>query len=74
MIKQPISGIIQPDLMSTGVASAVVANGVEGAGKTPFASRQQRPLNKEAIQDADDGGRWFQNQVRGLIGQRHCQW
>ena len=62
--KQPISGNHSAWMMFTGVASAVVATGRGAAGKTPFVAAVA--LNKEGhpIKMRDDGGRWFQNQVR----------
>ena len=62
--KQPISGIIQLDDVYWGGERRGGKRGRGAAGKTPFVAAVA--LNRKGIQsDADDGGRWFQNQ-------RHC--
>ena len=61
--KQPISGIIQPDDVYWG-GERRWQTGRGAAGKTPFAGSRVLEQGRTSNQDADDGGRWFQNQVR----------
>ena len=63
--KQAISGIIQLD-GNTGVASAVWWQTGSGRGRQEDAicGSSGPEQGKDINQDADDGGRWFQNQVR----------
>ena len=62
--KQPISGIIQLDDVYWGSERRGGKRGRGAAGKTPFVAAVALNKGKDINQDADDGGRWFQNQVR----------
>lgn len=62
--KQPISGIIQLDDVYWGGERRGGKRGRGAAGKTPFVAAVALNKERTSNQDADDGGRWFQNQVR----------
>ena len=69
--KQPISGIIQLDDVYWGGERRGGKRGRGAAGKTPFVAAVALNKGRASNQDADDGGRWFQNQVDCGLGKRH---